>query len=112
RRLRHRAGRLDQDALHQSADLPVVPPQIRLLGTSLDGSNVLFMLDRAVVSLDTNGTSRTYGTLPTSNTNTIEGWITSDFAAYIEQQYSSSDTELYYLKNGTLTFVNGNSNST
>jgi hypothetical protein len=90
---------------------PVVPPQIRLLGTSLDGSNVLFLLDHVVVSLDTNGTSRTYGTLPASNANTIEGWITSDFAAYIEQQYSSSDTELYYLKNGAVTFVNGNTNS-
>lgn len=85
---------------------PVVPPQIRLIGTSLDGSNLLFTLDRVVASLDVNGTSRTYGTL-LGGANAIEGWITSDFAAYVEESYSSG-TELYYLKNGVFGFVNGN----
>ena len=89
--------------------LPIVPPQIRLIGTSLDGSNVLFMIDQTVVSIDVNGVTRTYGTLLKPNgSNLFEGWITSDFAAYVEQQLSTNDTSLYYLKNGAVTFVNGN----
>jgi hypothetical protein len=91
--------------------LPAAPPQVRLIGTSADGSNVLFALDRVVVSIDANGSLRTYGTLPAAS-NSLEGWITSDFAAYVEEQFSSNDTELYFLKNGALSFVNGNVNST
>jgi hypothetical protein len=84
--------------------------QVRLLGTSLDGANVLFTVDSVVMSLDANGTSsRTYGVLP-FNTSSAEGWITSDFAAYVEQQKSSSDINLYYVKNGLTSWVNGNLN--
>jgi hypothetical protein len=89
--------------------LPIVPPQIRLIGTSFDGSNVLFMIDQSVVSADANGVTRTYGTLPFGS-GAIEGWITSDFAAYVEQQVGTSDTDLFYLKNGSASWVNGNRN--
>jgi hypothetical protein len=87
-----------------------VGAQIRLIGTSIDGSNVLFMVGPTVMSLDANGTSsRTYGSL-TSTPSLADGWITSDFAAYVEAQLTTG-TELDYLKNGTTTFVAGNSNS-
>ncbi|HKS24921.1 MAG TPA: hypothetical protein VJZ76_19150 [Thermoanaerobaculia bacterium] len=87
--------------------LPIVPPQIRLLGTSLDGANVLFLVDNVVVSVDTSGITRNYATLPATTGGIVaEGWITSDFAAYVEEQFSSG-TGLYYLKNGTTTFING-----
>jgi len=94
------------------APLLVAPvPPMRLIGTSLDGANVLFLIDRVVTSMDVNGVSRTYGTVPGQiNATFTEGWITSDFAAYVEQQNFSSDTELYYLKNNTVTWVNGNGN--
>ncbi|HEY6137261.1 MAG TPA: hypothetical protein VI670_05810 [Thermoanaerobaculia bacterium] len=90
--------------------LPIVPPQIRLLGTSLDGSNVLFMVNNVVISVDASGSSmRTHGLLPFTS-SLAEGWITSDFAAYVEQPSSGSGTNLFYIKNNTANWVNGNLN--
>jgi hypothetical protein len=85
---------------------PPVPPVFRLIGTSLDGSNVLFLQDNVVVSADTNGAMRTYGTLPPGAVN-VEGWITSNFAAYVERAFSNG-IELDYVKDGMVSFVNGN----
>jgi len=99
---------IGQDGSIKGLYTPLFPVQqsVRIIGTSLDGSNVLYAVDRNIVSIDANGVSRSYGTLPSGAVN-AEGWITSDFAAYVEL-YNSSDTELYYLKNGAATFVNGN----
>jgi hypothetical protein len=95
--------------LYTTPPFPIVPQQIRLIGTSIDGSNILFMIDQTVVSIDVNGITRTHGTLLRLNgSNLFEGWLTPDFAAYVENQNSPTDTSLYYLKNGTVSFVNGN----
>src|SRR4029078_10943847 len=85
---------------------PPVPPVFRLIGTSLDGSNVLFLQDNVVLSADTNGALRTYGTLPPGAVN-VEGWITPNFAAYVERAFSNG-IELAYVKDGMVSFVNGN----
>jgi hypothetical protein len=88
---------------------PNTHQSLRLIGTSLDGANVLFTLDQSVVSIDANGTLRNYGTLPSSSSAIDEGWITPDFNAYVEQN-TSAGVGLYFLKNGTVSFVNGTSN--
>lgn len=90
--------------------LSPVPQQLRLIGTSLDGANVLFTTYQNVASIDLAGTLRSYGSLPfpSNGTPAMEGWITSDFGAYVEQQNAPADTSLYYLKDGAVKFVNGN----
>jgi hypothetical protein len=73
-------------------------PTVRMIGTSLDGAAVLYTVDRNVVSIDTNGVSRTYGTLSASSSS-AEGWIAPDGGAYVEAT-TPPTTELYYVKNG------------
>jgi hypothetical protein len=94
---------------------PTQQTSLRLIGTSVDGSSVLFTNDHDVVSIDASGTFRSYGTLPAfpgGGVGIAEGWIAPDGGAYVEQYFSSSNTALYYLKNGTATFVAGNVNNT
>jgi hypothetical protein len=83
-------------------------PQVRLIGTSIDGAQALFMSDLKVFGTDLNGNVKLYGALPTNGS--FEGWIAPDGGAYVEQQTSSSDASLYYVKNGTVSFVNGSVN--
>ena len=91
---------------------PATPQALRLIGTSLDGANVLFTLDLSVVSIDASGTLRNYGPLPGSSSSAInEGWITPDFGAYVEQYNGPNNVGLYFVKHGNASFVNGLANA-
>ncbi|HEV2722026.1 MAG TPA: hypothetical protein VG323_18545, partial [Thermoanaerobaculia bacterium] len=101
---------IGQDGSTKTLYAPLISQTVRIIGTSLDGSNVLYASDRNVVSIDTNGVSRSYGTLPANGYNS-EGWITSDFAAYVEFVDTSGSAQLGYLKNGVFTSVNSGAGS-
>jgi hypothetical protein len=95
---------LSENGSLKSLDTPIAPtPPVRIIGTSLDGATVLYTADRNVVSIDTNGVSRSYGTLPATPTS-AEGWITPDSGAYVETT-SYYTTELYYVKDGAAGLV-------
>ena len=83
---------------------------VRMIGTSFDGSTVLYAVDRNVASIDTNGVSRSYGALP-ARPDSAEGWIASDAAAYVETT-SYYNAELYYLKDGIANLVNNGGTGT
>jgi hypothetical protein len=94
-----------------SLPFPQTQQSLRLIGTSIDGTNVLFTVDQSVFSMDANGTLRSYGAIPAFNGSIAEGWIAPDGGAYVEQYLGVNNTALYYLKNGVATFVNGNVNN-
>jgi hypothetical protein len=88
------------------------PPQIAVIGNSADGSRVLYTVDNQVFGVGATGVAQSYGTLPKNGNfaGYLNGWISPDGGAYVEQMFSINDTTLYYLKNGTVTFVKGDVN--
>jgi hypothetical protein len=90
---------------------PPSQQSLRLIGTSLDGSSVLFTVDKAVLSMDTNGTLRSYGDVTELGSGTAaEGWIAPDGGAYVEVYSNPLTTNLFYVKNGNSSWVYGNTN--
>lgn len=83
---------------------PPLPPDssTTLVGSDREGTRFLLRTQTGIVSIDLNGISNN---VMSALTGPLEGWITPDGAAYIEQTVTTGNVVLWYAKNGTGTRV-------
>src|SRR5262249_29661063 len=77
---------------------------LNLIGEDRDRARYLVRAGNEIDIVDLNGTKINVGP---SITGSLEGWITPNGAAYVEQWTSSADIALWLYSNGTKTFVDG-----
>ncbi|HEX9406185.1 MAG TPA: hypothetical protein VF975_02625, partial [Thermoanaerobaculia bacterium] len=77
---------------------------VMLMGSDREGKRFLVRTNSGIESVDLNGVHNSVMTAAVPN-GLLEGWITPDGAAYIEQNVSPGNIVLWYAKNGTGTPV-------
>src|SRR6266849_6079947 len=76
---------------------------IPLIGSDREGRRFLVNAPNTIYTVDINGNQSAVAARP--GAVTIEGWITPDGAAYLEQAFSPGNVVLFYAKDGNITPV-------
>ena len=76
---------------------------IPLIGSDREGRRFLVNAPNTIYAVDLNGNQTTVAARP--GAVTIEGWITPDGAAYLEQSFTPGNVVLFYAKDGNITPV-------
>src|SRR5262249_22311860 len=77
---------------------------IPLIGSDREGSRFLVSTTTAVYSVDVNGNNQNPVATFAARAS-IEGWITPDGAAYLEEAFTPGNVVLFYAKDGNATPV-------